>query len=193
MSQLPLIVFATDARGVFTIAAGAGLKVLGRKQGEAVGKNAADLYADNPVVLAAIRRALAGEQVTYRAAIKGRVWESIYIPQFGPRGALIGTVGAAFDVTDEERWVGTLGELIQARVNRLSRAAQLSAREEEVLDLMLLGRTRSDVALALGISERTAKYHVEKVLQKLGAESRVDLLRIVLQTGSRTKKRRVAR
>lgn len=182
MPQLPLIVFATDARGVITMTAGAGLAVLGRKPGEAVGKTAEDLYADNPVVLAAVRRALAGEQITYRAAIGGRTWESIYIPQLDAQGTLVGTVGAAFDVTDEEK--GTLGDLVQARVGRLASAARLSTREREVLDLMLRGHTRSDVAEAVGISERTAKYHIEKVLQKLGAESRVDLLRIVLQTGA---------
>jgi DNA-binding CsgD family transcriptional regulator/PAS domain-containing protein len=70
--------------------------------------------------------------------------------------------------------------LIKARIERLSREANLSAREREVLTLVLLGRSVAEIASALSISTRTAKFHQANVLHKLGAESRVDLLRIVL-------------
>ncbi len=57
-------------------------------------------------------------------------------------------------------------------------AAGLTAREREVLELLLLGRTHEDIAVALGISERTSKFHQANLLEKLGAESRLDLLRL---------------
>ena len=59
-------------------------------------------------------------------------------------------------------------------------SAGLSDREREVLDLILLGRTHEDVATVLNISPRTSKFHQTNVLKKLGAESRLDLLRILL-------------
>jgi DNA-binding response OmpR family regulator len=58
--------------------------------------------------------------------------------------------------------------------------AGLTAREREVLDLLLLGRTHEDIALVLGISERTSKFHSANLLAKLGAESRLDLMRLFL-------------
>jgi DNA-binding NarL/FixJ family response regulator len=58
--------------------------------------------------------------------------------------------------------------------------ANLTSREREVLDLLLLGRTHEDIAEVLGISERTSKFHQANLLQKLGAESRFDLLRLFL-------------
>jgi DNA-binding NarL/FixJ family response regulator len=58
--------------------------------------------------------------------------------------------------------------------------ANLTAREREVLDLLLLGRTHQDIAEVLGISERTSKFHQANLLAKLGAESRLDLMRLFL-------------
>lgn len=71
-------------------------------------------------------------------------------------------------------------ELLRARKERLIEAADLSQREREVLDLLLLGRTHSDVATVLGITERTSKFHQANILQKLGAESRADLTRLFI-------------
>lgn len=56
--------------------------------------------------------------------------------------------------------------------------ANLTEREREVLELLLLGRTHEDIAEVLGISRRTSKYHQANLLEKLGAESRLDLLRL---------------
>lgn len=69
--------------------------------------------------------------------------------------------------------------LIQARVNALSERARLSPRERNVLGLLLMGRTLDDVAVAEGISARTAKFHQQNLLRKLGADSRTDLFRLL--------------
>lgn len=57
-------------------------------------------------------------------------------------------------------------------------ADRLTPREREVLQLLLLGRANTDIATALGVSPRTARFHVENLLRKVGAESRLDLLRV---------------
>lgn len=69
------------------------------------------------------------------------------------------------------------GAEVDRRAERIA-AAGLTAREREVLELLLLGRTHEDIAVALGISERTSKFHQANLLEKLGAESRMDLLRL---------------
>ena len=48
----------------------------------------------------------------------------------------------------------------------------LTAREGEVLSLLAEGLSNKAVAARLGISEHTAKFHVNAILAKLGAESR---------------------
>jgi DNA-binding NarL/FixJ family response regulator len=48
----------------------------------------------------------------------------------------------------------------------------LTAREAEVLGLLAEGLSNKVIAARLGISEHTAKFHVNAILSKLGAESR---------------------
>jgi DNA-binding NarL/FixJ family response regulator len=73
-----------------------------------------------------------------------------------------------------------LSDLMDARVDTLAQEAELTAREREVLPLLLLGRSVPDIAMALGIAERTAKFHKVNALAKLGADSHFDLQRVVL-------------
>jgi DNA-binding NarL/FixJ family response regulator len=51
-------------------------------------------------------------------------------------------------------------------------AEGLTARETEVLALLAEGLGNKAIAARLGISEHTAKFHVNAILSKLGAESR---------------------
>ncbi|MFW6067281.1 MAG: LuxR C-terminal-related transcriptional regulator [Myxococcota bacterium] len=75
---------------------------------------------------------------------------------------------------------GGLGDLIMQRMKRLAKEAQLTKRETEVLDLLMLGRNTEEIALVLDISPRTAKFHQSNVLRKLGADSRAELVRLLL-------------
>jgi len=50
--------------------------------------------------------------------------------------------------------------------------AQLSAREQEVLDLIAAGKSNNDIANNLLISVRTVKFHVSSILSKLGVKNR---------------------
>lgn len=69
--------------------------------------------------------------------------------------------------------------LAQSRRELVLRDAGLSEREREVLDLLLLGRSHDEIAAVLGISPRTSKFHQANILEKLGADSRVDLVRLL--------------
>lgn len=65
------------------------------------------------------------------------------------------------------------------RLAELVEASGLTNREREVLELIVLGRSHGDIAQVLGISERTSKFHQGNLLAKLGAESRLDLMRLL--------------
>jgi len=55
------------------------------------------------------------------------------------------------------------------------RAAGVTARELDVLRLIVGGQTNKDVAAALYLSPRTVEKHVERLLLKTGAPNRTAL------------------
>ncbi len=59
----------------------------------------------------------------------------------------------------------------------------LSPREREVLGLMVEGAPNKAIARALGISVRTAKFHVAAILAKLAAHNRAEAVAIALREG----------
>jgi two-component system response regulator FixJ len=61
-----------------------------------------------------------------------------------------------------------------------SRLAQLSSREREVMDLLLLGKSNKLVAIDLGISVRTVEVHRANLLDKLRVRDLPALVRLSL-------------
>lgn len=59
-----------------------------------------------------------------------------------------------------------------------ARFATLSAREVEVMNLILLGRLNKQIADQLGIAMRTVEVHRSRVLQKTGARNSVELAQL---------------
>lgn len=58
--------------------------------------------------------------------------------------------------------------------------AQLTAREAEVFEQLLGGRSNKEIGQNLRISEMTVKTHLQNIFMKLGAKSRADAIRIGL-------------
>jgi len=59
----------------------------------------------------------------------------------------------------------------------------LTPREREVLDLLAEGLSNRRIGERLGIGERTAKFHVNAILAKLGAETRTEAVVIAVRLG----------
>jgi two-component system response regulator NreC len=70
-----------------------------------------------------------------------------------------------------------------ARDEAESEADPLSEREREVLRLLALGHTNQEIAKLLYISVRTAETHRAHIMQKLGLDSRAELVRYALARG----------
>jgi DNA-binding CsgD family transcriptional regulator len=64
-------------------------------------------------------------------------------------------------------------------------AAQLSAREIEVLAEVARGLKNRAIAARLGISVATVRNHVQAVIQKLGVHSKLEAVALVLKNGPR--------
>jgi PAS domain S-box-containing protein len=105
VNHAPLLIFAVDQRGTFTLAEGRALSQLGLTTGEVVGKSIFDLYRDHAVILRNVRRAMQGESFTDLVEMGGLVFETWYAPIAGCEG---GVLGVATDVTERRRMQATL-------------------------------------------------------------------------------------
>jgi DNA-binding CsgD family transcriptional regulator len=59
----------------------------------------------------------------------------------------------------------------------------LTVREKEVLQLMAEGMANKQIALSLGISEHTVKFHLSSLYAKLNVSGRTEAIRIGLGLG----------
>lgn len=73
--------------------------------------------------------------------------------------------------------------LIQASIRPPKPGADLTAREREVLELLVEGQTNAQIAQSLEISLSTAKFHVSTILSKLNAVSRTEAASLALKHG----------
>jgi DNA-binding NarL/FixJ family response regulator len=64
-----------------------------------------------------------------------------------------------------------------------TRPGPLSAREREILQLLAENKSNKDIAKALGISVRTVETHRRSVMQKLDANSIVELVHYAIRNG----------
>jgi DNA-binding CsgD family transcriptional regulator len=55
-------------------------------------------------------------------------------------------------------------------------SAALSRREKEVVGLLLQGKSNKQIALSLGVSERTIEFHLRNIYNKVQVSSRVELI-----------------
>ena len=59
--------------------------------------------------------------------------------------------------------------------------SELTPREREVMDLVVMGRHNREIGPALGISVRTVEVHKARLMAKLGVDNVADLVRITMQ------------
>jgi FixJ family two-component response regulator len=109
------------------------------------------------------------------------------------RAIKAGAVNFLAKPVDRETLVSALTEALECSRASLSRDAEqrvlrgrfatLSARELEVLELVLSGRLNKQVAAELGIAEVTVKVHRGRGMRKLGATSFAELVRLGARLG----------
>jgi DNA-binding CsgD family transcriptional regulator len=59
----------------------------------------------------------------------------------------------------------------------------LSAREVEILSLASHGKTAPEMSAALTISERTVAFHINNIVEKLGASNKTHAVALALRQG----------
>ncbi len=100
----------------------------------------------------------------------------------GQCGLAVGNQGGPFDDAQ-----GGLGECVSGAENDalienvflcgLEPAEPLTRREEEILEMIVAGKTNKQIARQLCRSERTVEYHRNRLMRKIGAHNSAELVK----------------
>ena len=105
VTTAPIVLFALDANGIFTLSEGKALQKLGLKPGEAIGRSVFEMYANYPEIVASARRALRGEEFSMLAELPelSLCFETHWAPIYDSDRKLGGTIGVAVDVSERNK------------------------------------------------------------------------------------------
>lgn len=120
---------------------------------------------------------LSDDQLNVREMSRAfRVWGVL------PTDASAEELTAAIHALSQGLIVGTSTLLFESESEPLSHGP-LTDRESEVLGLLAKGLANKQIALALGISEHTVKFHVSSIYSKLNVTNRTEAVREGLRGG----------
>ena len=106
VEQMPAVLWSVDRALRFTSSMGAGLENLNQRPDQFKGWTVFDYFGtEDPEfhAIAAHRRALAGESVTYETEWKGRTFAAHVEPLRNNDGTIKGVIGSALDITERKK------------------------------------------------------------------------------------------
>ncbi len=193
-------VFAVDPEGHIVLWNRAATRILGLEAEEALGRRCCDVMRGLDVsgnllcfpgcqvmVLSARAQPIHHFEMQTRRNDGQEIWldiSTIIVPADGDAPG--GTVHLFRDITQERPvsgWLTRAAGEPEAGVPRTelgkAPAEALTAREREILHLIAAGLTTSAIADKLCISSTTVRNHVQHILAKLGAHSRLEAVTVV--------------
>lgn len=91
---------------------------------------------------------------------------------------LLASIRGALALNEQQR------ELQSRKADIASHLAQLTPREHEVMEMVTEGKSNKEIAAALGVTAKTVEAHRARVMEKMGAHSLAELVRMVMASGS---------
>jgi diguanylate cyclase (GGDEF)-like protein/PAS domain S-box-containing protein len=138
----PMVLFALDADGIFTLSEGRALELLDLAPGEVVGRSVFDVYAGMPQIARAVRRALDGEHVSELMEVGELVFDVSYAPVLDRHDGGPAVIGVATDVTSRHRSEQELAHFAyHDRLTGLANRALLEERLESAVERARGGRS----------------------------------------------------
>jgi RNA polymerase sigma factor (sigma-70 family) len=114
-----------------------------------------------------------GDVATTRVALKAGAFDFVEKPV--DETVLVATIEAALARDAESRVRRDQRSAVDGRL------ARLTAREREVLALIVQGRHNREIAVSLGISPRTVEVYKARIMDKLHVERLPELIRLALE------------
>lgn len=91
--------------------------------------------------------------------------------------------GLAAKLLEEFRSISALPNRTPQQESEDAMAGKLTARQLEILEMVAKGITYKNVGVALGLTERTVKYHMERILELLHMKNRAQLIAYATRMG----------
>ncbi|WP_413165787.1 PAS domain S-box protein [Capilliphycus salinus ALCB114379] len=130
VNNVPVILWATDNNGIFTLSEGKGLEGLGLQAGDVVGKSAYEIYADFPSIIRGIHETLTtGSSYHAQVEVNGRFFEALGNAFSDEQGNCLGIIGASFDITERqqvEQILADYNRILEAKVAERTEALRQS-------------------------------------------------------------------
>ncbi len=135
------------------------------------------LRKTNPTMGIVVLTMYAGDDQLFGALEAGA---SAFVPKSSPADEVVAAARHAASTPN----AFTAADLAEAMKRRLAPSGpQLSPRESQVLKLLADGMSVAGIAKQLYVSESTAKTHISKLYEKLGAANRAQALMTALRLG----------
>ena len=151
VTAAPVIVFALNRDGVYTLSEGRGLEALGLRPGEAVGRQVDDPMVHSPIRGDDVHRALLGESFGAVVEVAGLVFDSRVSPLREADGTVSGVIGVATDITarkQAEREINALNGQLGVRLERIAALRRVDMTIRGSLDLKVTLNTLLDQVMA---------------------------------------------
>jgi len=102
----------------------------------------------------------------------------VVAPVFGDDGELAYFHGSQIELEE-----GADSPMLTRRVRAAEKIKALSKRQMEVMKMVAAGLRNKQIAYELGLSEKTIKMHRGLAMEKLGAKSSADMIRLAVEAG----------
>ncbi len=115
VDTLPMVLFAIDTEGHFTLSEGSALNLIGLSPGQVVGMRVSDIYSDENVREAVERTLISDEAVTMESEVDGVFFSTEFRPIYDAAGLRSGAVGVSMNVTEQVLARKELETLVEAK------------------------------------------------------------------------------